>query len=145
MDINKKILQALPYGPDFCFVDSIESVTENEIIGKYTFRKASAFYGSHFKNKPLVPGVLMVESMGQIGMVSHLIFLTKDFEFNFMPVLSNIETEFFDNANYEEELTVTGKKIYFRHNILKSSVEMRKSDKSLIAILTANIKIIEGK
>jgi 3-hydroxyacyl-[acyl-carrier-protein] dehydratase len=145
MDINKKILQALPYGPDFCFVDLIESVNENQIVGKYTFRKNLAFYNSHFKNKPLVPGVLMVEAMGQIGMVSHLIYLTGDYKFNFLPVLSNIETEFYDNASYDDELTITGKKIYFRYNILKSSVEMRKSDNSLIAKLTANIKIIEEK
>ncbi len=145
MDINKKILHALPYGPDFCFVDLIESVNEKQIVGKYTFKKSLAFYSSHFKNAPLVPGVLMVETMGQIGMVSHLIYLTGDFNFNFLPVLSNIEAEFYNNATYDEELTVIGTKVYFRYNILKSSVEMCKSDNSLIARLTANIKIIAAK
>lgn len=145
MNINKKIIDALPYGPDFCFVDSIESVNENKIVGKYTYRKNLFFHDSHFKDQPLVPGVIMVETMGQIGMVCHLIYLTDDYLFNFMPVLSNIEVDFYENANYDETLIITGNKIYFRHSILKSSVEMRKSDNSLVARLTANIKIIEKK
>ena len=68
--------------------------------------------------------------------------LTNNYNFDFLPILSNLEVEFYGNSNYEEELTVIGEKIYFRHNILKSQVEMRKADKSIIAQLTANIKII---
>lgn len=142
MDISKKIINALPYGPNFCFVDSICEVDYDQIIGKYTFKKDLFFYNSHFADKPLVPGVIMIEAMGQVGMVCHLVFLTDDYEFKFMPVLSNVETEFYSNANYDEELTITGKKVYFRHKILKSYVEMHKADGSIVARLTANIKII---
>jgi len=145
MEINKKILEALPYGPDFCFVDSIENVDDKTITGTFTYHKNLPFYNSHFKNNPLVPGVIMVETMGQIGMVCHLIYITDDYEFNFMPVLSNIETEFFNNAEYGEKMIIKGEKIYFRHNILKSYVEMTKTDGSIVARLTANIKIIEAK
>jgi 3-hydroxyacyl-[acyl-carrier-protein] dehydratase len=144
MEINDKILNALPYGKDFRFVDSIESVDEDQIKGSYTFRKDLPFYDSHFRDKPLVPGVIMIETMGQIGMVCHLVFLTCDYEFKFLPVLSNVEASFFGNADYGETCYVTGKKIYFRKNILKSSVEMRKADGSLIATLTANIMIIKN-
>jgi 3-hydroxyacyl-[acyl-carrier-protein] dehydratase len=143
MDISQKIISALPYGPNFRFVDSISYIDENQIIGKFTYKKDLFFVDSHFSGNPLVPGVIMIETMGQIGMVCHLIFLTQDFDFNFIPVLSNVETEFFCNANYDEELTITGVKKYFRHNILKSYVEMHKSDGSLVARLTANIKIID--
>lgn len=144
MDIYKKIVKALPYGQNFCFVDRIKSVDDNLIIGTYTFKNNLAFYDSHFVDRPLVPGVIMIETMGQIGMVCHLIYLTNDYSFSFLPVLSNVETEFFKNANYNEELTVTGKKIYFRHNILKSYVEMHDSDGDIVARLTANIKILNN-
>jgi 3-hydroxyacyl-[acyl-carrier-protein] dehydratase len=143
MDIFQKIIKAIPYGPDFCFVDSISKVDENQIIGKYTYKKDLFFIDSHFSGNPLVPGVIMIETMGQIGMVCHLVYLTNDYNFNFMPVLSNVEAEFYNNASYDEELTITGNKRYFRHNILKSDVEMHKSDGSIVARLTANIKIIE--
>lgn len=142
MDISKKIIHALPYGPNFCFVDSISYVDDSQIIGKYTFKKNLFFYNSHFANKPLVPGVIILETMGQVGMVCHLIYLTNDYEFNFMPVLSNVESEFYNNVNYDEELTIIGKKIYFRHKILKSNVELYKADGSIGARLTANIKIV---
>ncbi len=142
MENKEKIIKALPYGSNFCFVDKITKVDNHSITGKYTFKKNSFFYDSHFINKAFVPGVLMIEAMGQIGMVCHLIYLTNNYNFDFLPILSNLEVEFYGNSNYEEELTVIGEKIYFRHNILKSQVEMRKADKSIIAQLTANIKII---
>jgi 3-hydroxyacyl-[acyl-carrier-protein] dehydratase len=141
MDITAKILEALPYGDHFRFVDSIESVDEETIKGSYTFRKTLPYFDSHFKGNPLVPGVLMIECMGQIGMVCHLIYLAGKYNSGFLPVLSNVEASFFGNANYEEACIVTGKKMYFRYSILKSTVEMRKQDGSLIAVLTANIKI----
>lgn len=144
METNDKILQALPYGKNFCFVDAIESVNDETIKGSITFRKDLPFYDSHFKGKPLVPGVIMIEAMGQIGMVCHLIYLTGDYTFNLLPVLSNVEASFIGSAEYGETCYVTAKKIYFRQNILKSSVEMRKADNSLIATLTANIMIIKN-
>lgn len=144
MDITDKILEALPYGDYFRFVDSIEFVDDETIKGSYIFRKTLPFFDSHFKGNPLVPGVLMIECMGQIGMVCHLIYLSGKYDSGFLPVLSNIEASFFGNANYDEPCIVTGKKIYFRHNILKSTVEMQKQDGSHIAVLTANIKIYDA-
>ncbi|MDD2635620.1 MAG: hypothetical protein PHW82_09005 [Bacteroidales bacterium] len=144
MDISNKIIKALPYGENFLFVDSIDKVDEEIIIGNYSFKESSPFYNSHFKDKPLVPGVIMIETMGQIGMVCHLIYLTNDYEFKNLPVLSNLEAEFFGNAQYNEPVKVIGRKIYFRRNTLRSSIEMRKQDDSLIATLTASITIIKS-
>ncbi|HPD25071.1 MAG TPA: hypothetical protein P5312_11905 [Bacteroidales bacterium] len=141
-NITAKILEALPYGREFCFVDSIDYVDDKKIIGHYTFTEELFFYHSHFKDNPYVPGVIVVETMGQIGMVSHLIFLLNDYSFNFFPILSNIEVEFFNSPKYNQQLKVIGEKIYFRHNILKSKVEMYDSENNLISKLTANIKVL---
>ncbi len=141
MNTNEKILKALPYGKNFSFVDAILEVDDKKIKGCYTYKKDMFFYDSHFVGNPLVPGVIMIETMGQIGMVSHLIYLTNDYTFNFLPVLSNVEASFFGNAEYGECCYVTGTKIYFRKNILRSSVEMRKADGSPVAALTANIMV----
>jgi 3-hydroxyacyl-[acyl-carrier-protein] dehydratase len=141
----QRIINALPYGPDFCFVDSIEKVDDESIIGKYTFKTDLPFFKSHFVDNPIIPGVILIETMGQIGMVCHLVYLTNDYSFSFLPVLSNVDTEFIHNAKYNEELTIIGKKIYFRHDILKSYIEMKKSDGSIIARLTAIIKTIKKK
>jgi 3-hydroxyacyl-[acyl-carrier-protein] dehydratase len=142
MEISDKIIQALPYGNNFRFVDSIERVDEDTIIGNYTYKEDLPFYHSHFQGNPIVPGVIIIETMGQIGMVCHLIYLSNDYSLSTLPLLSNLEAEFFCNANYNEPIKVIGRKIYFRRNILKSSIEMRKQDDTLIATLTANITLI---
>lgn len=135
------LIDLLPYGKDFLFVDSIESIDDNTIIGYYTFSNKLPFYNSHFKNNPIVPGVIMIETMGQIGMVCHLLYLLKGFPKSSYPILSNLEAEFFNNANYNEKVKVIGKKIYFRKNILKSTIEMRKMDNTLVSTLKANISL----
>jgi 3-hydroxyacyl-[acyl-carrier-protein] dehydratase len=141
-NITAKILEALPYGREFCFVDSIEYVDDKKIIGHYTFKEDLFFYNSHFKSIPYVPGVLILETMGQIGMVSHLIFLLNDYKFNFLPILSYIEVEFFNSPQYNHQVKVIGEKIYFRHNILKSKVEMYDSENNLISKSITNIKAL---
>jgi len=144
METTDKILQALPYGKNFCFVDAIESVDENSIKGYFTFRKDLPFYDSHFKGNPLVPGVIMIETMGQIGMVCHLIYLMCDYNFKFLPVLSNVEAAFIGSADYGDTCYVIGKKIYFRNNILKSTAVLHKADGSLIATFAGNIMVVKN-
>ncbi len=63
------ILDQLPYGPGFCFVDGLEEVSETAIRGYYHFRETAPFYRDHFPQKALTPGVLLVECMAQIGLV----------------------------------------------------------------------------
>lgn len=69
MSRYQHILDQLPYGPGFCFVDSLEEVSDTSIIGRYYFRETASFYQDHFPQKPLTPGVLLVECMAQIGLV----------------------------------------------------------------------------
>ncbi len=142
MKTFEEIIKTLPYGEGFQFVDEIEYVDENMIIGYYTHTSDSFFYHSHFEDNPLVPGVILIETMGQIGMVCHLIYLVDEFSNTTLPVLSNVEAEFFCKVNYNEKLKVIGKKIYFRKKILKSYVEMRTLENELIATVNASICLI---
>ena len=57
----------LPHRDPFLFVDSIESATQEEIIGTRTFPDTDWFFRGHFPEYPVVPGVLLVESMAQCG------------------------------------------------------------------------------
>ena len=90
MEIFEKLLKPLPCAENFCFVDELESIDENNIVGHYTYKEDSPFHDSHFKGNPLVPGVIMIETMGQIGMVCHLLYITEDYSFENLPVLSNL-------------------------------------------------------
>lgn len=145
MKTFEEIIKTLPYGEGFLFVDKIESIDENTIVGYYKYTSDLFFYHSHFQDNPLVPGVILIETMGQIGMVCHLIYLTNEFSPLSLPVLSNVQAEFFGKVDYNETIKVIGRKKYFRKNILKSYVEMRTLDNMLVATLTASICIIAKK
>ena len=141
-NIKKYILENLPYSKPFRFVDNIISCNENEIIGEYTFTKDEFFYKGHFINEPITPGLILVECMGQIGLVGFALALTYP-SFQYKPMLSSVESEFIKSVYPGEKVTVISKKIYFRNNILKCNILMTNSLNQEIAKATLLLKLIE--
>ena len=67
MDKNK-ILKLLPYTKPFLFVNELLHVDENGAKGTFTYVKELDFYKGHFKDYPITPGVMLTETMAQIGL-----------------------------------------------------------------------------
>ena len=66
MDADK-IMQILPHRHPFLFIDKILKITDNSIVGlKYVSPDESYFKG-HFPGRPVMPGVLQIEAMAQVG------------------------------------------------------------------------------
>lgn len=63
----KDIKELLPHRKPFLFVDRLEKVEENEIIGYKLFSEAEFFFKGHFPQYPVVPGVILIETMAQCG------------------------------------------------------------------------------
>lgn len=144
MELEQKIIAKLPYAPPFCFVDGLTKIDEDIIEGYYTFSGDEQAISGHFAEKTVIPGVILIEVMGQIGMVSHLIYLLKihNTNDNIHPMLANVDSEFLKPAEIGEKLLVKGSKIYFRNNILKSLLEMHDAQGELIARSTVIVKSI---
>jgi len=136
--INKShidIINALPYGEPFLFVDSLERVDKDGAVGSYTFKPSHDFYRGHFEGHPITPGVILTETMAQIGLVCLGIFLLKEKgELNDSPqiAMTSSEVEFLLPVYPSEKVTVTSEKVYFRFGKLKCKVKMRNEKGNIV-------------
>ena len=124
----KNITAKLPYEKPFLFVDEIVDATDDGVEGNFTFDPNSDFYRGHFKDSPVTPGVILTETMAQIGVVCLGInLLGESLNSRTKIAMSAIEVEFIKPVFPGEKVTVIGKKIYFRFGKLKCTVSMRDS------------------
>jgi UDP-3-O-[3-hydroxymyristoyl] N-acetylglucosamine deacetylase/3-hydroxyacyl-[acyl-carrier-protein] dehydratase len=65
-DINA-IKGFLPHRPPFLLVDKIIDLKEKTIVGVKNVTMNEPFFVGHFPDEPVMPGVLQVEAMAQIG------------------------------------------------------------------------------
>ncbi|HCQ12697.1 3-hydroxyacyl-ACP dehydratase FabZ family protein [Flavobacterium sp.] len=124
---NQDIIAKLPYSKPFLFVDEITSISENGVVGNYTFDENLDFYKGHFKNNPVTPGVILTEVMAQIGVVCLGIYLlNNDINKNTLIALTSSEIEYLKPVFPKEKVVVISEKIYFRFGKLKCKVKMIK-------------------
>lgn len=117
------ILSKLPYQKPFLFVDELLQVDENGAKGTFTFDEKLEFYKGHFKENPITPGVILIETMAQIGLVCLGIYLTLNEDFSQI-AFSSSEVEFLKPVYPNEKVTVISEKVYFRFGKLKCKVRM---------------------
>jgi 3-hydroxyacyl-[acyl-carrier-protein] dehydratase len=57
----------LPHRKPFLFVDKLTYSSQERYEGEYTYEEDTWFFKGHFPDYPVVPGVILVESMAQCG------------------------------------------------------------------------------
>ena len=66
---RRTLLQILPYGEEFLFVDRVTRLEEAELEAVFEIPTSAPFIEAHFVGLPLMPGVLIGEGMAQAGTV----------------------------------------------------------------------------
>jgi 3-hydroxyacyl-[acyl-carrier-protein] dehydratase len=138
-----EILALLPQQRPFRFVDEILEVDEQRIVGRYTFREDEWFYGGHFPGRPITPGVILLESMCQVGVVALGIYLfalehSVDEARDWTTLFVDAESEFLRSVVPGECVTIRSERIFWRRHKLRARIEMFGADGALVAQTTAS-------
>lgn len=124
----QEIISRLPYRKPFLFVDNLSECNENGVTGMYTYNPELDFYNGHFAGNPVTPGVILTETMAQIGVVCLGIYLLGKVNPTFQIALTSAETEYLKPVFPAETVTVTSEKVYFRFGKLKCRVVMKNTE-----------------
>ena len=138
-----QVLELLPQQRPFRFVDEILEVDEQRISGRYTFRHDESFYAGHFPGRPITPGVILLESMCQVGVVALGIYLfaldhSVEEARHWTTLFVEAESEFLKAVLPGETVTIRGERIFWRRNKLRARIEMFAADGTLLALTTAS-------
>jgi len=142
--MKREVLDLVPQQPPFRFVDEIIELDDDRIVGAYRFREEEYFYRGHFPGNPITPGVILIETMAQVGVVAFGIYLLSR-QKNVRPREMELPISLFalaDGVEFRkivkpgERVIIRAKKIYFRKNTIKASVVMESEEGEIICLGT---------
>jgi 3-hydroxyacyl-[acyl-carrier-protein] dehydratase len=135
-----QLLAALPQREPFRFVDEIVAVDDDRIVATFRFRADADFYRGHFPGRPVTPGVLLLEAMAQAGVAAHGVYLLAREapgaleSGKLVTLFTEAQVEFAAPVPPGARIVVTGRKLWFRRRKLRSRVEARLEDGTLVAL-----------
>ncbi len=106
----EEILNLLPHRYPFLLVDKILEQEENKIIGVKNVTINEPFFQGHFPVHPVMPGVLIIEAMAQVGGV---LMFSKDENKGKIPLFAGI-----DKARFKKPVR-PGDQLIIKVEILK--------------------------
>ncbi len=106
----KEIMSILPHRPPFLLVDKIIHLDENSVVGIKAITMNEDFFIGHFPDEPVMPGVLQIEAMAQVGgiLVLHQVENPKEWSTYFLKM---------DNVRFKQKV-VPGDTLIFKMELI---------------------------
>ena len=134
---KEEVLARVPQQEPFRFIDTIEEIDREHIVARYRFREEADFYRGHFPGNPITPGVILIETMAQAGVVAQGLYLyaleasDEDLE-KVVTVFTDCSIDFSGQVLPGDRVTTTGRVKFFRRMKLRAEVEMKLDDGTLV-------------
>ena len=65
----EEIYRRIPHRPPFLFIDEIIEITKDGAKASLSIKKEFPFFEGHYPGNPIMPGVLLCESVFQTGAI----------------------------------------------------------------------------
>ncbi len=136
-----EILELLPQQEPFRFVDEILEVDQDHIVARYRYRPEADFYRGHFPGNPVTPGVILLETVAQVGVVALGIYLVaqaggREAVERTLALFADAEVEFSGVVRPGDRVTVRATKKFYRRGKIRSEAEMILDDGTIVCSAT---------
>ena len=114
---KEKIKSILPHREPFLFIDEIIGIdgTQKVVAVKY-INKNESFFQGHFPDKPVMPGVLIIEAMAQASIILYSIDKPEIAKAHPDYYLGKVKAEFLSPVYPGDKLTIETNKVKFLDN-----------------------------
>lgn len=129
---KEKIKSVLPQREPFLFIDEIVKIyDDNKIVAVKNVSGDEYYFKGHFPDKPIMPGVLIIEAMAQASIILYSMAKPKITSSNPDYYLGKVKAEFLSPTYPGDKLIIEANKVKFLDNAAITDV-----------VVTANNTII---
>ncbi len=140
---NKQIQEILPHRYPFMLVDRILEIEDGKrAVGIKNVTINEPFFQGHFPGEPIMPGVLIVEAMAQVGAVALLSLPENKGKLGLFTGIENMK--FKSTVTPGDTLKMTAEIIGMRLNIGKASVKAELADGKIAAVGEIKFALVDA-
>ena len=132
-----EVPEMVPQQAPFRFIDEIVELDKDHIVARYTFPADSDFYRGHFPGNPITPGVILIETAAQAGVVAFGIYLyaletSREDVGKLLTIFTDCSIDFSGTVLPGDRVTTTSTVKFFRRRKLRAAFEMKLDDGTVV-------------
>jgi 3-hydroxyacyl-[acyl-carrier-protein] dehydratase len=109
-----KIKSILPHREPFLFIDEIIEIDgTDKVIAVKNIKESESFFEGHFPDRPIMPGVLIIEAMAQTSIILYSVDKPKIAEAHPAYYLGKVKAEFLAPVYPSDRLIIEAEKVKF--------------------------------